>query len=603
MELRVPGIGGPSPESVLGCERGCCVPAWRSERGARSMVRRVAGAWDVNVYDWRPLTSGSRSFFVWPLLLPFTLINVAGWMSPTTPKRRAVHQFGVLLTGWCATASCVIWLLVASFIGWSRVLQHHPAVLWWVSVATASVAMALVVLCATYTAHGFERYRPKAWRADAPSSSGARDLRNPRFYDNEVRHQRRWNLHVALAVSTMVAINVLVVRHGVAAPGGTLNRAIVFAQGAPFAAVLLVTLNGVVSIKRGAGLLGAGAAALGVMLLSGFVVSALTTVLGVDDLPGGPIAMTFDVFGATVIGIGLAAVVTLLLALQRPSTAERGALRPKLVPSLVAKYRARVATTVGGLQAVLVLCGLAVPIAACAALWVRWVHRADGELWRARSSSPAVAVASWLFALLLAKLVVNLVKTKANPDVLRQVGNIWDIVGFWPRSYHPFAVRPYAERAVPELRQYVSEMSPEQPVVIAAHSQGSVIAYAALLPETDINMDNVALVTFGSPLRSLYLTAFPAYVDGMGFQALSDKLGGRWINVYRCTDHVGQSVFDDAVTALERQYARGGAAAAVRDIACIDPNAPGSPVEGHSRYWKAPSVEDAVARMGKLWHG
>ena len=93
MELRVGGIGGPSPESILQCDAASVVPTWRSEHLARSMVRHNAGDFATHVYDWRPLTSGSRSFAIWPLLLPFTLLNVAGWMGPPiTSWRGKAHR-------------------------------------------------------------------------------------------------------------------------------------------------------------------------------------------------------------------------------------------------------------------------------------------------------------------------------------------------------------------------------------------------------------------------------------------------------------------------------------------------------------------------------
>src|SRR5512133_2606748 len=78
MELRVPGIGGPSAESVLGCEPGYAVTTWRSQDDARSRVCHTAAEYTTHAYDWRPLTSGSRSFAAWPLLLPFTVVNLSG---------------------------------------------------------------------------------------------------------------------------------------------------------------------------------------------------------------------------------------------------------------------------------------------------------------------------------------------------------------------------------------------------------------------------------------------------------------------------------------------------------------------------------------------
>ena len=48
--------------------------------------------------------------------------------------------------------------------------------------------------------------------------------------------------------------------------------------------------------------------------------------------------------------------------------------------------------------------------------------------------------------------------------------------------------------------------------LVAAHSQGTILAAAALLQtECRATDDTVALVTFGSPLCKLFHWAFPAY--------------------------------------------------------------------------------------------
>ncbi len=604
MELRVPGIGGPGPESVLGCPQGFAVPSWRSEPDARSLVRRVAGKGDVNVYDWRPLTSGSRSFVIWPLLLPFTLVNVAGWTCPIGRTRSLIHRAAVTLVGFCATASLVIWLLYAGYVSWFHVVKGHPAVVWWLAVASATLAVALIVLGATYSSHGFERYRPESWTPKLRRRSGAgsarRELRDERFYDDGRQHTMRWTLHVLTALATVVVVNLLAIHDGLSTPGETLNRSVVFALTAPFLAVAVITVGGLLRPRRtDPALIGAGAAALGVMLLSGLVVSALTTVFGISELKHDPATLLFDVFGYTVVGVALATAIVMLVRLQTSSAPEQCA-QPGLVPTLVSRYRARVSTTIGGLVSILRLCGVALPIATLWLMWVRWFRRDHGETWILPTRWPGVAVATAAFSLLLATLVINLVKSKANPVLLRRIGNIWDILGVWPRSYHPFAVRPYAERAVPELREYLRTAAADERVVVCAHSQGSVIAYAALLPEGEAALRNVALVTFGSPLRSLYQIVFPAYFNEVDFVALAGRLGGAWRNVYRCTDHVGQSVFEDVSAAITAQF---GQSSDGRDVAWPDPQSVGGPVQGHNNYWTSAAVRQAVATTEAIWNG
>ena len=186
----------------------------------------------------------------------------------------------------------------------------------------------------------------------------------------------------------------------------------------------------------------------------------------------------------------------------------------------------------------------------------------------------------------------------------RGVAKVWDVISFWPRRFHPFGAPSYAERAVPEVRERVKRHLGEgRGVVLASHSQGTVVAYAALqslagetqpieeaedvtlaqlrrvVPEQapepvqyqkfvdvlqseaetakarrrrtpkDVDLGRVALVTYGSPLSQLYGPNFPAFfgVDG-SFQELRDRLARiagapAWRNFYRPTDYIGKRVF------------------------------------------------------------
>ena len=88
LELRVHGIGGPSAQGMLGLPSSeVTIAAWRQDPLAHSAVRRGRADHRLLTQHRAPLTSESRWFALWPTLLPFTLINAAGWMHPARTAR------------------------------------------------------------------------------------------------------------------------------------------------------------------------------------------------------------------------------------------------------------------------------------------------------------------------------------------------------------------------------------------------------------------------------------------------------------------------------------------------------------------------------------
>jgi hypothetical protein len=193
-----------------------------------------------------------------------------------------------------------------------------------------------------------------------------------------------------------------------------------------------------------------------------------------------------------------------------------------------------------------------------------------------------VTVARWTFLGLLAFMGLNLVKSRAAPDVLRRVGQLWDVLTFLPRRFHPLAVRPYGERAVPELTQLlIDRPAPlgDGELIVTAHSQGSVLVVAALAPYQAVR--DLRLMTMGSPLRTLHAYVFPYYFNDALFTGVCSALGaGHWLNAFRLTDHVGRSVFVDDKSLPRRPD----------EIPIPDPSVAGQPVAGHSHYWSEAQV-------------
>lgn len=125
----------------------------------------------------------------------------------------------------------------------------------------------------------------------------------------------------------------------------------------------------------------------------------------------------------------------------------------------------------------------------------------------------------------------------------RGVGILWDVGTFWPRWFHPLAPPTYSDRAVPALAQRLRE---ERVVLLAPHSQGTVIAAAALLldegDEGDEGDPRVALLTYGCPWDHLYGEFFPGQVDAAATARVAERVDGRWVNLWRASDPIGGPV-------------------------------------------------------------
>jgi hypothetical protein len=148
-------------------------------------------------------------------------------------------------------------------------------------------------------------------------------------------------------------------------------------------------------------------------------------------------------------------------------------------------------------------------------------------------------------------------------ETRRGVNIIWDVVSFWPHSAHPFVPPPYSQTAVPALAQRIRfhtgaldvqpmEGRPADHVVLAPHSQGSLIGLASLLWLSEEELGRVGLVTHGSQLQVAFPRAFPAYVDFALVTAVHERLHGRWVNLYRQTDPIAGPVLSWDRTPMTR---------------------------------------------------
>jgi hypothetical protein len=218
---------------------------------------------------------------------------------------------------------------------------------------------------------------------------------------------------------------------------------------------------------------------------------------------------------------------------------------------------------------------------------------------------------SWLVAFIPAAGVGLIVSGYRDQGRRRQLAVLWDVCMLWPRAFHPLTPPSYGERAVPDLQRRILRLVKDRGgrpgrVLLMAHSQGTVLAVAALLQleHGGEQRRRVALVTYGAPLARLYRRAFPAYVGGGQFAKLQGSLAegqpagdaARWRNFSRRTDLIGGDVF----TAGDQPGGAGGDRV-LRDpyTSRYVPEEPMPPVLGHSGYMKDPEMRDEVDALAR----
>ncbi|MER6618330.1 hypothetical protein [Streptomyces xantholiticus] len=167
--------------------------------------------------------------------------------------------------------------------------------------------------------------------------------------------------------------------------------------------------------------------------------------------------------------------------------------------------------------------------------------RSFGERGLAESAAEtAQALGSWLVGFGFILFVTMGRRAYRDASARRTIGILWDVGTFWPRAAHPFAPPCYAERAVPDLTWRVCTWTARTGgrLVISGHSQGSVLAAAAVWQLPPATRRRVALLTYGSPLERLYGRWFPAYFGPKALLELSSEVDC-WRNLWRRTDPIG----------------------------------------------------------------
>ncbi|MFI1393765.1 hypothetical protein [Streptomyces sp. NPDC020681] len=207
------------------------------------------------------------------------------------------------------------------------------------------------------------------------------------------------------------------------------------------------------------------------------------------------------------------------------------------------------------------------------------------------AAETAQSMGSWLIGFGFILFVTWGRRAYRDASTRRTIGVLWDVGTFWPRAAHPFAPPCYAERAVPDLTWRMCTWTARNNggrLVISGHSQGSVLAAAAVWQLPAATRRRVALLTYGSPLERLYGRWFPAYFGPVALAELSGQVH-TWRNLWRITDPIGGPVLVPA----------DGTRPGVDCEAFKDPLVYGrsekhplpEPILGHSEYQADPAFE------------
>ncbi len=211
-------------------------------------------------------------------------------------------------------------------------------------------------------------------------------------------------------------------------------------------------------------------------------------------------------------------------------------------------------------------------------------------VWTARVSE--VAVDALLVSILIALLI---------PAVRRPFAVVGDIAGYWDMKWHALAALPYRGDVVKVLVYEIERAA--GPYVLVGHSQGSILAFTAVKcaqPPPGETKLNIHLVTCGSPLLSLYSRFFPFYFDTAIREEVANKVI-EWGNFWRDSDPIGCPLFgsdpnQSAPNTFDRpdpSFMSGRTNPVASEVAIVDPAVTPTQVDdpsfGHSDYWLVPA--------------
>lgn len=579
-ELRIHGVGGSPGAAMLGVAHEDAVVIQQGRRTqviARAQDRRVEG------YDWGRLTTDSPLQPLWVLLLPFTLVNVAGWAHDSfsgSRLRLRATRLGVHLSAGLLTVSYTLWaaILGVDYLGYQAIgrLGEGAKVLGVVlGFLVAATVPALLMIIANVTRRRYEQVESGhgvGTRDGQARWAPEEDLSSDQFFAHDRSLQKLLILHGSLTVLTFAAVAVVVsTRWGEPNLGlGRVFLMVGFLQVVVIAAVAITCWNpsGRFPGQSGPRALPAAAVTLAVALSNGVCAGFALLVAQLTGLPWDRWGQELALIESFVITVVLWAAGLAVWAVRRRGRANADELPPRTSPegqepdgvteqlrAEVARQRSRAQAAHQAPQLVSIFAGLFL-LSAVVSLVMRIDIGGPVLEW---IQPPQRGVLSLVATVLLPGIALTAIlvvwQSSINLTLRRIVATLWDVLTFWPRRYHPFAVRPFTERAVPEFQGLITDrVRRDGGLIVSAHSQGSVLATAALAPMRAAMLQRCALLTYGSPITTLYGQAFPAYFGQHQVQELGTQVvagSGGWTNLYRLTDAIGGPIFGDGTSEVD----------------------------------------------------
>jgi hypothetical protein len=563
---------------------------------ADTVVRPIDGDGRLLAFRWASRTSGSAGSAMWLLLVPYMLLNLAGWALPPASDRR--HRIAVATTRIAGLFLTLTFALITANgvigVGSYQVLRRWIS--WDASLTFGIAASALimgVLWFATTRADDARNDRPHlraphiavalwgVWATAATAVAEAGDRANP--------IGTMWLLPASLAVLVAAAS----VWRGLEDVTRVFGRVAVGASGLLLLAVavnpdelvgspapMLITIGGPL---RGAVIAYAISALAATALAwsrthrdAGPAVASLLALAGSTGaaVGAGAVVVAGSLFGvgpATAAGtlaeaflIGTMLVLAALAVhmwthLEPGSTPRerlfltlvsvRDDLRPILltIPVVTLAVGAVALARLDDVLPWLAAGAVAVSAVALSLVAARLGFRKAAAGIASVMTGSTAAVATGLvgfrtlavaFALVLPLVAVAVRVTGAfrSEESRRTLAIPWDIGSFFSRRFHPFAPPTYRDVVQRDLTSVLEQLrSRGTPVVVSAHSQGSIVAAAALdsMPDPALRF-----LTHGSPLATLYMRFFPVSFPPQ----VATRADRPWINLWRPTDPVGGSI-------------------------------------------------------------